>query len=74
MRTGIKILLTVIAFIIGGFLIGVFKAATGSETPGVLGLVIGAGLIAGITAIWKYNPDKEQSKPEDKDKHILDKN
>lgn len=72
MRIILKIILTIVAFIIATFLIGVIKDASGRETPGALGLVIGAGLVAGIVAIWKYNPDKENQQ-NNIDKHQLDK-
>lgn len=66
----VKIVLTFVAFIIATFLMGALKAGTGSDSPGILGLVIGAGLIAGIVAIWKYKPENTESK----DIHKLDKN
>lgn len=65
----VKIVLTIVAFIIATFLIGALKAVTSSESPGVLGLVIGAGLIAGVVAIWKYKPTSAANK----DIHKLDK-
>ncbi|NLT52473.1 MAG: hypothetical protein GXX85_16350 [Ignavibacteria bacterium] len=71
MRVVVKIILTIVAIIIATFLIGALKSATGSESTDVLGLVIGAGLLGGIIAIWKYN-----SKPDENnqvDKHQLDK-
>ena len=62
MNVVIKIVLTIVAFIIATFLMGTINSITGSGSPGVLGLVIGAGLIAGVVAIWKYKPEKSESK------------
>ena len=53
MKTFVKIILTIILFIVSVFITGAFKSATGSESMGVLRLVIGAGIIGGIYAIWK---------------------
>ena len=72
MRTILKIVLTIVAFILATFLIGVLKDAGDSDSPGILGLTIGAGLVAGIIAIWKYNPDKGNQQ-NNIDKHQLDK-
>ena len=43
-----------------------------------LNLILIAGVVAGITAIWKYNPDKKNEsndieKFDNADKHQLDK-
>ena len=71
MRIVVKIILTIVAIILATFLMGALKSSTGSESPGVLGLVIGAGLIGGIIAIWRYNPKTEDG--DQIDKHQLDK-
>jgi hypothetical protein len=70
MKTVVKIVLTLIAFIFATFLMGIMKTGTNSDSTGVFGLVIGAGLIAGIVAIWKYKPKNTESI----DNHKLDKN
>ena len=70
MKTVVKIVLTLIAFIFATFLIGIMKTGTNSDSPGVFGLVVGAGLIAGIVAIWKYKSENTESI----DNHRLDKN
>lgn len=69
MTVVVKVILTIVAFIIATFLIGVVKAGTGSNSGGVFGLIIGAGLIAGVVAIWKYKPENTETK----DIHKLDK-
>lgn len=70
MTTLVKIVLTLVALIIATFLMGVLKEATGDDSPGVMGLVIVAGLLAGLIAMWKYKP---RSAKDDNDKHKLDK-
>lgn len=83
MRTGIKIVLIVILLIVGVAVISWAKVASGqgsSSGPGPLGYIIAIPLLAGIRAIWKYNPDSgdndtsTEGQDEDSDKHILDKN
>lgn len=68
MRVVIKIVLSFVAFVIAIPIFAVTK-----EVP-ILKLVLLAGLVAGITAIWKYNPDKkDENKSGETDKHQLDK-
>ena len=73
MRVILKVVLTIVAFFIAAFFIGIIKDSSGSQSSGVLGLVIGAGLLAGVVAIWKYNPDKNENS-NISDNHQLDKN
>jgi hypothetical protein len=73
MRTIIKILLTIVAFIIATFFMGILNSTSGSSSPGILGIVLGAGLIAGIVAIWKYNPENNPETEDKNDKYKLDK-
>lgn len=73
MRIVIKIILTLVAFIIATLFIGVLNSTTGNSSPGILGLVLGAGLIAGIVAIWKYNPENKPESEDKIDKYKLDK-
>ena len=72
MRIIVKIGLTIVTF-----LVSLPILALAREVP-FLKLILIAGLIAGITAIWKYNPDKKSesidvSKTDGEDKHQLDK-
>lgn len=68
MKIIIKIILSFIALIIATPIFAIVK-----EVP-ALKLVLLAGLVAGITAIWKYNPDKKnENKSNEIDKHQLDK-
>lgn len=76
MRTGLKIVLIIGAFMVGGLLIALIKEGTGrgANSPGAggpIGLIVMFALIAGIRAIWKYNPDKKEDNS--KDNHNLDK-
>jgi len=66
MRTLIKIVLTFVALVIATPIFAVTK-----EVP-ALKLILLAGLVAGIVAIWKYNPNKKDELDET-DKHQLDK-
>jgi hypothetical protein len=73
MRTLIKILLTFAALVACTPIFAVVQ-----EVP-LLKLVLIAGLIAGIRAIWKYSPEKTQQTTNDMtvpqaDIHQLDKN
>lgn len=70
MKIAVKTILTIVALIIAIFLIGTLNSVTGSDSPGVLGLVIGAGLIGGLVAIWRYKPKEQES---DNDQYKLDK-
>lgn len=66
MKVTIKIILTFVALMLTTPLFALTK-----EIP-IFKIVILGGLVAGITAIWKYNPDKNQETG-DNDKHTLDK-
>lgn len=70
MKTIVKIILTIIVFIVGILVVGGIKSATGSEFSGVFRLVIGAGLMGGIYAIWK----KDKKNTDGIDNTKLDKN
>ncbi|WP_437373854.1 hypothetical protein [Maribacter litoralis] len=67
-----KVIVT-IGIIIGFiFLFGVIVAANkGSGTPGILGLILFAGMVAGIRAVWKKPSIKNEIT--ETDKHQLDK-
>lgn len=54
-----KIIATVALIIIFIILSGLIQAGSGSggRNPGILGLVLFMGLIAGIRAIWKKSKD-----------------
>ena len=71
MSKGAKVLVT-IGIIIGFiFLFGVLTASRksgGSATPGIFGLILFGGMIAGIRAVWKKPTDDK-----DNDNHQLDK-
>ncbi len=75
MRTGLKIILIAVGFIIFTFLVVVIKGLQGrssnsSGVGGPIGIIAMVGFIAGARAIWKYDPVKNKK---DNDKHELDK-
>jgi hypothetical protein len=61
MRTFVKIVLTIVAFMAFGIIHGAISAASGDEPTGAIRLIIAAGFIYGIYAIWKYKPDTSDS-------------
>jgi hypothetical protein len=81
MRTGLKVILIFVAIIIGGAIIAISKEASGrggSSGGGPLGIIVTFALLAGVRAIWKYNPNTTEEstgiKRNEDDKHTLDKN
>ena len=54
MQVFIKIILTIVVFFIVTFLLGILHAYTGNDSVGMPGLIIGAGFIGAIIAIWRY--------------------
>ena len=66
-----KVLVT-IGIIIGFLFVFAFlvysRRQGGHSTPGILGLILFAGMIAGINAVWKKTNDDD-----DNDNHQLDK-
>jgi len=66
MRIIIKIVLTFLVLAIATPISAVAK-----QTP-FLNLILLAGIIAAVVAIWKYDPSKN-SKSSNQDKHELDK-
>jgi uncharacterized membrane protein YqjE len=78
MRTGIKIILIIVAFLIGGMLISICKATMENTQGGVpIVVIIVFAMIAGIRAIWKYKPVENSNNSEiqkqEEDIHTLDK-
>ena len=69
MRTVIKLILSIVLFIICIPL----SAVAGAENP-TLKVIVMPGLVGGLIAIWKYKPSEDnQNNNEDNDKHMLDK-
>jgi len=64
-----KVVLIVVALMIGGVVLAVMKESRGGGGYGPLGVVIALALFAGIRAIWNYNSEK----PEDKQSTDVDK-
>jgi hypothetical protein len=67
MNVILKIVLSIVAFIIA---IPIFAAV---QEVAFIKLALIAGLIAGITAIWRYNPDKKDDGNLPGDSQELDK-
>ncbi|GAB3422007.1 hypothetical protein [Niabella aquatica] len=60
MRTGVKLILIVIVWIIGA-VVGVgLGDATGTKHGGGLGIAVMTGVIAATAAIWKWKPDNQK--------------
>lgn len=78
MRTGIKIALVIIVFIVGMLLFLLAKEAATYGNP-IGYFIIFPAMFAAWRAIWKYNPDansdnlSKMQKEGDDDKHILRK-
>lgn len=67
-----KIIVTIGILIVFFFLFGVIVYANeGSGSPGIIGLILFAGLIAGLRAVWKKPTAKNETS--ETDKHQLDK-
>jgi hypothetical protein len=72
MRVVLKIVLSLVVLIIATPI-----SAAAKQVP-FLNLLLVAGIVGALIAIWKYNPDKkdqstEVAKSDDQDKHQLDK-
>ncbi len=67
MRVTFKIILTVVLFMIGGIIVESIKEAMGTRhsTGGIGPIIIFPALLAGISAIWKWNPDKKKDNSAD---------
>lgn len=62
MRVVIKIVLSVVLFVIGSVILAVIKEGMGTRhsTGGIGPFIIYPALMAGIYAIWKYNPEDKK--------------
>lgn len=62
MRTTLKIILIIVAFVLTAILVGISKALTGSHnSTGPLGIVFMVAFLAGARAIWRYDPNKNST-------------
>lgn len=66
MRTVIKLVLSIVLLIICIPL----SALANQENP-TLKVIVMAGLVGGLIAIWKYKPDQKNN--DENDNHMLDK-
>ncbi|MDQ0110508.1 hypothetical protein J2T02_005660 [Chitinophaga terrae (ex Kim and Jung 2007)] len=74
MRTLSKIGLTILAFIIGGVIIAGLNEAQGTKSGGgPIGVLFSIGLMAAITAIWKWKPESERKGNKPDNNQQLDK-
>jgi hypothetical protein len=71
MRVITKILLSIAIFCGGGVIVTLIVQGMGNKVSsgGIGPFIIYPAVIAGIWAVWKYNPEKK-----DDDKHNLNKN
>ena len=62
MRVVTKILLSIAIFCGGSLLVSLIVQGMGNKVSsgGIGPFIIYPAIIAGITAVWKYNPDKEK--------------
>lgn len=67
MRVIIKIVLTFTLLMVGTLIIEAIKAGMGTKvsTGGIGPFIIYPAMLAGIYAIWKYNPDKKKNNSAD---------
>jgi len=70
MRVITKILLSIAILCGGSFIVSLIVQGMGNRVSsgGIGPFIIYPAIIAGIVAVWKYNPNKK-----DNDKHNLDK-
>jgi predicted tellurium resistance membrane protein TerC len=71
MRIVTKILLSILIFCGGSLIVTLIVQGMGNKVSsgGIGPFIIYPAIIAGIVAVWKYNPEKK-----DDDKHNLNKN
>lgn len=74
MRTLSKVGLTIVAVLIGGLIITALNESQGTKHGGgPIGIIFAMGMIAAITAIWKWKPDNEKKDNKPNDNQQLDK-
>ncbi|MBS1649222.1 MAG: hypothetical protein JSR09_05895 [Bacteroidetes bacterium] len=74
MRTLSKIGLTIVAFMIGGLIITALNEAQGTKHGGgPIGVIFTLGMIAAITAIWKWKPENKEKDNTPTNNQQLDK-
>lgn len=69
MQSFMKIILIVIAVLVGAGILGVIKEGRGGAGYGPIGVIIAMALFAGVKAIWNYGTNK----PEEKNTTDIDK-
>jgi hypothetical protein len=67
MKTITKVLLSILIFCGGGLIVSAIQ--TGMGRSPALAFILYPAIIAGIVAVWKYNPESK-----DNDSHDLNKN
>ena len=75
MRTLSKVGLTFLALMIGGIIIAGLNEAQGRQTGGggPIGIIFSLGMLAAITAIWKWKPESEKKDLNNNGNNQLDK-
>ncbi len=57
-----KILVSVGFFVLATFIVAIISGARGGGRPGILGIIVVFGLIAGLRAIWKKDKNSDNTK------------
>lgn len=71
MRFLLKLILSIVVFIVGGGIATVIGQATGhTKGPGPIGFILFIGVFAAIRAIWKYKPDNVPNTTADNEKLV----
>ena len=64
-----KVIVTIVIIVIFVFLYAIIfgvRSETGNRTPGILGLVVFAGMIGAIRAVWKKDKKEDEDNLPDK--------
>lgn len=59
MRTGTKVIVIFVVWIIGVIIMAGLGEATGTKRGGGLGIAVMMGVFAATAAIWKWKPENE---------------
>jgi hypothetical protein len=73
MQGFMKVILVIVALLVGSVALIALKESRGGVGPGPFGVVIAMALFAGIKAIWSYKSEKPEEKNTN-DVEKLDKN
>lgn len=68
MRTGTKVIVIIVVWIIGVIIMAGLGEATGTKRGGGLGIAVMMGVFAATAAIWKWKPENERQNDNKLDK------